>query len=63
MADEANAVPAAQEEGRTLMDYIQPSVGRIYSAIYKPAIAANNFEIKSGMLQMIKSSQFGGLAT
>ena len=63
MADEANAAPAVQEEGRTLMDYMQPSVGGIHSAIRKPTIAANNFEIKSGMLQMIKSSQFGGLAT
>ena len=45
------------------MDYMQPSVGGIHSAIRKLVIAANNFEIKSGMLQMIKSFQFGGLAT
>ena len=66
MAEEHHAAPAAQaaqEEGRTLMDYMQPSVGGIHSAIRKPVIAANNFEIKSGTIQMIKSSQFGGLAT
>ena len=63
MAKNAPAAPAAQEEGRTLMDYMQPSVGGIHSAIRKPTIAANNFEIMSKMLQMIKSSQFGGLAT
>ena len=43
------------------MDYMQ--IGGIHSAIRKPVIAANNFEIKSGTIQMIKSSQFGGLAT
>ena len=63
MAENAPAVPAAQEEEGTLMDYMQPLVGGIHSAIRKPTITTNNFEIRSEMLQMIKSSQFGELAT
>ena len=37
---------------------MQPTMGGIHSAICKPTIAANNFVIKSGILQMVKSSQF-----
>ena len=61
MAEEANAARAVHEEGRVIMDYMQPIVGGVQSAIRKPTIATNNFEIKSGTLQMVKSSQFGGM--
>ena len=61
MAEEANAARAVHEEGRVIMDYMQSIVGGVQSAIRKPTIAANNFEIKSGTLQMVKSSQFGGM--
>ena len=54
----ARAVQAAQNKGQTFMDYMQPTVKSIHSAIRKPTIATKNFEIKSGMLQMVKSSQF-----
>ena len=66
MAEEHHAAPAAQSahnEGQTLMDYMQPTIGGIHSAIRKPTIAANNFEIKSGILQMVKTTQFGGSPT
>ena len=45
------------------MDYMQPTVGGIYSTIRKPTIAAKNFEIKAGILQMVKTTQFGGSST
>ena len=51
----ALAAPAAQNEGQTLMDYMQPTIGDSHSAIRKPTIAANNFEIKCGILQMVKT--------
>ena len=46
-----------------MLDYMQPTVRGIHSAICKPTIAAKNFVIKFGILQMIKSSQFGGSPT
>ena len=66
MVEEHNIAPApqaAQNEGQTLMDYMQPTIGSIHSAIRKPIIAANNFEIKSGILQMVKTTQLGGAPT
>ena len=51
-----NGVP-----NRTLKDYSIPNV-RV-SSIRRPPIQANNFEIKSTIIQMIQSLvQFGGLA-
>ena len=44
-AEEANAARAVHEEGRVIMDYMQPIVGGVQSAIRKPTIVANNFEI------------------
>ena len=58
MVEEHNIAPApqaAQNKGQTLMDYMQPTIGSIHSAIRKPIIAANNFEIKCGILQMVKT--------
>ena len=46
---------------RALKDYSIPNVG--ISSIQRPPIQANNFEIKSMIIQMIQNSvQFGGLA-
>ena len=42
---------------------MQPTIGGIHSAIRKPTIAANNFEIKSGIIQMVKTTQFDGSPT
>ena len=61
-------VPVMGEEGggdavpnRALKDYSIPNVG--VSSIQRPPIQANNFEIKSEIIQMIQNSvQFGGLA-
>ncbi|KAL5548869.1 hypothetical protein UlMin_004100 [Ulmus minor] len=57
MAEEGggDAVP-----NRALKDYSIPNVG--ISSIQRPPIQANNFEIKSAIIQMIQNSvQFGGL--
>ncbi|XP_019055984.1 PREDICTED: uncharacterized protein LOC109115885 [Nelumbo nucifera] len=50
-------------EQRTMMDYAKPTLTGAASSIERPAIAANNFEIKSTIIQMIKNTvQFCGLA-
>ena len=47
-----------------LRDYAVPSINGSNSSIRRPPIAANNFEIKPAIIQMIQTSvQFGGLAT
>ena len=51
-------------EGRALRDYAVPSINGSNSSIRRPPIAANNFEIKPAIIQMIQTSvQFGGLST
>ena len=48
---------------RALRDYAVPSINGSDSSIQRPPIAANNFEIKPAIIQMIQTSvQFGGLA-
>ena len=56
MVEKANVAQAVHEQGRILMDYMQPMVGGVQLAICKPTIAAKNFKIKSRTLQMVKSS-------
>ena len=66
MAEESNEAPASRAANngeQTFTDYIQPPVGSLHSAIRKPTITVNNFQIKSRVLQMVKSSQFGGSST
>ena len=47
---------------RPLREYALPLVIGIHSVIRRPTIAANNFEIKPAILQMIQTSvQFQGL--
>ena len=58
------AVGAAgvQNNTRTLMEYAQPSIDGHASCIRKPAVQANNFELKSSYVNMIQNSvQFHGL--
>lgn len=51
-----------EEEHKSLRDYVMPLVTEIQLSIQRPAIQANNFEIKSGTIQMIQNYvQFGGL--
>ncbi|KAK5803950.1 hypothetical protein PVK06_031599 [Gossypium arboreum] len=54
----ANQNPAP----RTMYDYAKPSLTRTESSIVRPAIAANNFELKPNTIQMIQQFvQFDGL--
>ena len=60
------AVGAAEIENsrRTLMEYAQPSIEGIASCIRKPAVHANQFELKPSYVNMIQNSvQFHGLSS
>jgi len=50
----------AVEERRTLHDFVTPGVQGIASSIARPAVDANNFELKSAFISMVQQSQFGG---
>ena len=53
----------ADQEQKVLRDYAMPSVNGATSSIRRPAIQANNFEIKPAIIQMIQQTiQFGGLS-
>src|SRR5262249_13322268 len=46
----------------TMMDYAKPSFDGTNSSIARPMVAANTFEIKPAIIQMIQNIvQFGGL--
>ena len=40
---------------------MSPNVQGVQTPIMRPAVAANNFEIKLAMIQMIQNSPFNGL--
>ena len=46
---------------RTMRECLNSNMQQDQNPIVPPAIAANNFEIKPSMIQMIQSSQFHGL--
>ncbi|CAL1370173.1 unnamed protein product [Linum trigynum] len=47
---------------RTLSYYARPTLDETHSSIRRPNIEANNFEIKTGMLQMIQNQvKFNGM--
>ena len=46
---------------RTTRDFISPHLQGDQNLIVRPVVAANNFEIKPAMIQMIQNSQFSGL--
>ena len=51
----------ANQEQKVLRDYATPSVNGATSSIRRPAIQANNFEIKPAIIQMIQQTvYFGG---
>ncbi|XP_024025398.1 uncharacterized protein LOC112092750 [Morus notabilis] len=52
--------PPVVNQPMALRDYALPPTG-VQLVIRKPAIQANNFELKSVMLQMIQAIQFNGL--
>ncbi|KAK3229495.1 hypothetical protein Dsin_001376 [Dipteronia sinensis] len=50
------------ENARSLRDFAVPTVDQNQSSIRRPTVAANNFEIKSTIIQMIQTTvQFKGL--
>ncbi|KAI4312915.1 hypothetical protein MLD38_037703 [Melastoma candidum] len=50
-----------REDHKALGDYVIPSVGDVQTRIWRPAIAANNFEIKPAIIQLVQNKcQFGG---
>ena len=63
-SQEESSIMAEQREAeRTLLDFAMPGLDGTRQSIARPTINANNFEIKSALLQMIQSSiQFYGLA-
>ena len=48
------------EVKKALRDYAAPSIAGITSSIRKPVLPNNNFEIKTGLVQMVQQYQFGG---
>ena len=65
-ASNGAAIGAARVENprRTLMEYTQPSIEGTASCIKKPAVHANQFELKPSYVNMIQNSvQFHGLST
>ena len=57
-ADNGAAVGAkwAQNNRRTLMEYVQPSIDGTASYIRKSAVQTNNFELKPFYVSMIQNS-------
>ena len=47
---------------RALWDFALPGTQGSQTSIARPAVNANNFEIKPSLIQMIQQSQFGGNA-
>ncbi|XP_022861677.1 uncharacterized protein LOC111382049 [Olea europaea var. sylvestris] len=56
---------AANEDNQqgAIWDYIRPVVNNNCSGIARPAIAANNFELKPRLIHMVQQNQFGGAPT
>ena len=56
--EERNQPPTqnGQNGQRTMRDYVSPNVQSDQNPIVRPMVAANNFEIKPAMIQMIQNS-------
>ncbi|MED6173691.1 hypothetical protein PIB30_061989 [Stylosanthes scabra] len=54
MADNAN------NQRRTLVDYTNPTTTSCGSSIGWPTVDANNFELKTALVQLVQQNQFGG---
>jgi len=51
---------AGGNQRRTLYDFVIPGVQGIASSIARPAVDANNFELKLAFISIVQQSQFGG---
>ena len=59
----ANKALHGNEDARPLKDYVVPTINGARSSIARPAVQANNFEIKPAIIQMIKTFvQFTGMS-
>lgn len=52
-----------EKNQKNLQDFDLPSNEELHSSIIDPAIAANNFELKPALLQIVRQNQFTGLPT
>ncbi|XP_024022414.1 uncharacterized protein LOC112091909 [Morus notabilis] len=57
MAEEQNQA----DKQRTLQDYFKPMVNENYSGIQRQQVNANNFELKTALVNMVQQNQYGGL--
>ncbi|MED6117881.1 hypothetical protein PIB30_114102, partial [Stylosanthes scabra] len=53
MADHTN------NQRRTIADYQNPSITSCGSSIVWPNVDANNFELKTALVQLVQQNQFG----
>ncbi|CAM8969952.1 unnamed protein product [Rhodiola kirilowii] len=52
--------PTQQPARRTLGDYTAPRVSGFQSAVAPPDVDNNNWEIRTGLIQMLQNNQFTG---
>lgn len=52
-----------KNDNRSLKEFTIPSNEKPHSSIIRPAIAANNFEVKLSLLHMVQLNQFSGSPT
>uniref|UniRef100_A0A803P9R1 Uncharacterized protein n=1 Tax=Cannabis sativa TaxID=3483 RepID=A0A803P9R1_CANSA len=57
------APAAADAQPQAIRDYCLLVVNENLTDIANPVIAANNFELKHALINLVKHNQFGGLAT
>ncbi|KAD7478085.1 hypothetical protein E3N88_01221 [Mikania micrantha] len=57
----ASGTMADQDDDRMISDFAKPSLGGLEPSITRPTVEANNFEIKSSIIQMVQNTvQFDG---
>ena len=63
MVEEGNQSQGGENQAqRALRDYFSPVVTNNYSGICRQAINANNFELKTALINIVQQNQYGGLA-
>jgi hypothetical protein len=63
MAEQEDRAANENNQQRAIRDYVRPVVNDNYSGIARPTIAANNFELKPGLIHMVQQNQFGRAPT